>query len=88
MSLSSQKQEVDLSVEEWKILHFHEDKNSVKSSQIQRELSLDQRVVLDSLHNLHYQGLISFKEQYLGKDESILSKITLRGLELAKTKTG
>ena len=75
----------ELSPEEWTILEFHEGKDSVNSLQIENELSLEHRLVLESLHLLHYDGLIYFVSQRLGADESVISKINSKGLEFLRS---
>ena len=76
----------DLSPEEWRMLEFLEGRDSVSSSQIENELLLGHRFVLDSLHVLHYNGLIYFTSLRLGEDETIISRITFRGLEILHLK--
>jgi hypothetical protein len=75
-------QRADLWKDDLRILEFHAGKKSVASAQIEKELSLDYRTVLDSLHRLHYEGLIYFTAQNLGVNESIVSAITKKGLRV------
>ena len=72
-------QRVDLWQDDLRILEFHVGKKSVTSAQIEKELSLDYRTVLDSLRHLHYEGLVYFTAQNVGVNESIVSAITNKG---------
>ncbi len=81
-----QVQKPQLTPDEWKILEFHAGKISVNSEEVVVDLTLEQRSTLDSLHVLHYEGLISFISQSLGTNETIVSRITKRGLEVLQEK--
>ena len=72
----------ELTQDEWKILEFHAGQDSVTSEQIAIDITLDQRLVLNALHHLHYEGLVYFIAQSLGTNETVVSKITKRGLDI------
>jgi RIO-like serine/threonine protein kinase len=77
----------DLSPEEWRILEFHKDRTYVSSEEIQQTLSLEARKVSESLHNLHYEGLIYFGNFIMrGNFEKIVSRITEKGFKTLKGK--
>jgi len=71
----------DLNPEDWRILGFHKGKQAVPSLRIERELSIDHRKVLESLHALHAEGLVYFSGHLVaGANETIVSKITEKGI--------
>ena len=77
----------ELSSVEWRILERHRGGGLVSSTELQKDLSLDGRTVSDILHHLHYEGLICIKTFSVSeKTESILSKITEKGLLIMKYK--
>jgi transcription initiation factor IIE alpha subunit len=75
-------QRTDLWQDDLRVLEFHAGKKSVASAEIEKELSMDYRTVLDCLHRLHYEGLVYFTSQNLGVNESIVSAITKKGLRV------
>ena len=84
--MSSQAIGLELSLDEWRILEFLTRKDSISSNELARELQIDDRVVLDSLHVLHYEGLVYFIAQYLGTPEEVVSRITKKGVETLRVK--
>jgi len=77
----------ELDPDDWRILEFHRDKQSVPSLRIQKELSIDHRKVVESLHALHSEGLVYFKGHSLaGNIENVVSKITEKGHSALKEK--
>jgi len=77
----------ELGPDDWRILEFHKDKQAVPSLRIQKELSIDHRKIVDSLHVLHSEGLVYFKSHSVaGNIENIISKITEKGRMALKEK--
>jgi len=78
---------LDLTRDDWTILEFHEGKQSVPSIRIEKELTMEYRKVIDSLHNLHSHGLVYFSGHAVaGSIETIVSKITDKGIRVLKEK--
>ena len=77
----------DLSPDDWRILEYHKDKPAVPFLRIHKELSIDHPKVVDSLHGLHFEGLVSFKDHSVaGNIENIVSKITDKGYRALREK--
>lgn len=80
--------QAELSALDWQVLRSHKGKERVSSEELQKELGSDNRSIADSLHRLHYEGMIYFITLVVaGNEEYVISKITRKGIVVLQEPT-
>jgi hypothetical protein len=74
---------LELSTVDWRVLELlYKNRALTSSLQIEIELGIQHKEVLDSLSELHYEGFVFFKGHAIaGGSENIVAKITEKGID-------